>query len=1250
MSLALNATLQAAQDSLERRPIIELMSTQFEAAIPFEGQYFNSEITDEEFPAMVTMTNGSLAAIYVKDNDQIQYLRTDVDRVTWSDGIVYSAAVNRTIEHVSLCELGTGNIGIIFIENLGSATYYIKRMVISLAGAVVHTAVEIASYAVASFWVSAAFVVSLANSNFLMVYAHKNKGTGIYSIMKRTAISFAGTWSAESAISLGGGLLASRRKGAPSLLQVTSGDILLLFDYVDDLRADGSEIVNIYYCVSADNGVSWSGAIVITTYSDFGEGGFSPVAAEISNGTQIKLVFHEGIAVRHMDKDSTGWQSCIGAFCNNTSYGTDIHYDPTTGKLYVKQIHTYVGNKVLCGVVVIDVDSWTVEKVYTNTSLPAYSDAFLNNHVWYHRHHGEGKYVSFAITEVNGVYLVGVINHDTETIVQYLFNNDWAAYGLTKNIEMDFRGSINETYAKIRATWVDAASERLYVMFSRGYAYGSHVWFGYIDLTEVEDPVSGFTWHEVFYSTDYTEAQLMLFNSMLVVPDMNYVVFAFGGTISTWKGRLTVHSLTSGGMLYDYNPDDFPGFAYRGARYPAYHDGHIYASFNYESSYGNADRRGLMDITLATNAIMYHRPSWATLDNYKLWTSKSTGDGRIILNTLGYGITIFTISGGTWERFNNTNLAGMTPDGDDYFYGIDYDSASKTIFAGCAYKLAWKGILAFSEYGDFKKGYYSTGTPAWTFSTPAPLVQRSFDYDFAMALDPNDVLWVIWTRQDGEERSNQWDHDSTSFDFSSYLVTGSAVKINWSIDRTSKLTFSVTHGHLFDPNNLMSSWSIFTKKGRRVKVQIGERVAGVDYWQDQGTFVLAEVSLQYKRGEYPTMQISCEDLRRVWNDGKIIASQYYDTANPEDVLEDLVTTHGGLISADVDLPSPFDNTHTLHYQFLDQSLVEMIELILDHFGYFPYMTVDGKFTARRLSVTKSADHIYGDTFAIINFTPDDSYSTFTNRVVVVGEGRYFLEVLYNEESVGSLGGTCGWWGRKNVERVWYSEDHERTCRDPRLEILQSVKEFSIFRMKGGGKEFISTVDFNEQWMEITIEAPNLMALFVASAAAVVTVGILALSCELDCGYYVFGLSLLCSALFYILGSVASYSYNVWAKPIGHEKQTFQATANDLELQRELNGLIVMEEIEDSLAYEIGHCQVVADNEMAIVIAQRRRVNFSKIAHLQDEVGDVLQIVHPYSGVNLKVLAVELTRSFVIPSFPSSEGGGVTDSITGWRLL
>jgi acetolactate synthase small subunit len=63
--------------------------------------------------------------------------------------------------------------------------------------------------------------------------------------------------------------------------------------------------------------------------------------------------------------------------------------------------------------------------------------------------------------------------------------------------------------------------------------------------------------------------------------------------------------------------------------------------------------------------------------------------------------------------------------------------------------------------------------------------------------------------------------------------------------------------------------------------------------------------------------------------------------------------------------------------------------------------------------------------------------------------------------------------------------------------------------------------------------------------------------------------------------------------------------------------------------------------------QRRRVRIEKIAHLQDEDGDTIRLVHPYSGQNIDIYVASLTRKF---KKATADGDGYfLDEIEGWVI-
>lgn len=199
MALTLDAALATAQDSLNRQPLVELISTQIADAIPFDGQYFNDDLDTERKPNTIIGSTGQVFTVFIRDvssTDQIIFLYTDVDKTFWTEAsAILSTAF--TISNLTLVELTNGNIGIIYTEQSGT-TYYLKQITIDLEGTIISASSIIATYTT-PITIKDPFVILLANNTYLLVYVQY--GGIYYSIQKRTSSDFS-SWSAESLILL----------------------------------------------------------------------------------------------------------------------------------------------------------------------------------------------------------------------------------------------------------------------------------------------------------------------------------------------------------------------------------------------------------------------------------------------------------------------------------------------------------------------------------------------------------------------------------------------------------------------------------------------------------------------------------------------------------------------------------------------------------------------------------------------------------------------------------------------------------------------------------------------------------------------------------------------------------------------------------------------------------------------------------------------------------------------------------------
>jgi len=1241
MAITLTPALAAAQDSITgRHPIIKMLATQAQDSIPFDGEYFNGSSIKEEKNILIPSVSSAMVGLFIRNGVNIVQVRTDDNRTFWTESV--SPVNYGTIQNIAAAELVDGNIGIVY-----TVGRVLRRTVLDGSSNVVSASAIIQTLVSPETPLDPA-VVRLADGSFLLAYIVYNSTAETYQIRTRTSADFL-TWSAASNVTLLG-LLNTRTIANLAMIHTTGGETLLFFDYVDFEKDEGlTTISNVYYILSADSGATWGAPVQVTTYTEWGTSCINPFIAERTNG-DLALAYTDERKVLTANSETLLWP----VDCEYDSYvdASSLHFNPATHRLYVYQVHYYSGYRILCGIVVIDTESWEVVQSYTTQTSPGYNDIFKNDHVWAQKDRGDGEYIVFSTA--GNTKVLCVINDIEETITEYSFSSN-PDLEITCNVDVTwpyYKASFDTEYAaNIKATWADATAKRVYVLLANGYIYFRSTVLGYIDLTETIDAATGkYPFHVILSTADlFTDAQVDGMGQMIVVPERNCIIVLANSSLPTWSnkpGKTTVIDMLSGEILKEFAVSTHSSYPHGGVHHACYYDGCLYGSFDYVTIDDQENHRGMVKINLDTEEITYYQPSWATVNEYNLIQKVPTGDGRILVavdDSIG-GVASFDIESGAWTLYDQNSVQGFS---DGNIYSVAYDAENGRIMTGAVFVTT--GVQVFDEDGSFNKGKLTEGinSGGWVWGTPEDLTLGRAETNQAVAVDQENILWSTWTRLDGTELSAVWDRDVKEKTLADYLVDGQPVTLGWSVDKTGTLSFAVSHGHLFDPNNRYSTWSEFLKKGKQIEVSLGERIGGIDYWQPQGKYIVDALHIDYVRGQYPTMKVDCVSPDFIWGDIEIPATTRYDTNAPEQMTTSLLMDHANINAGSIAIPD-FPNSHEIHHQWVDVDFQAIISAILDHFQCVPYFDMDGIFAPKVIDLEQSVSHAYVGS-EIIRFTPDDNYSSFTNRVVVTGEGLYFLEVTYAEELMETIMGSCGWWDNDTkVVRVNYSTDLDRVCYDPRLVVLASIKDFKILWSRSGGDEYLSLVDPNNRYCEITIILPGIMDVLIAAIALLLIVGAIAISCTQSCGPYIFALSVVSAAINYILGQVASYSYEVYAKPTGEEKQIVSAQVDDTEFQALLGGLVVTETFDDPFCYTTQSCREVAEHEMAIVQAQRSRLSFEKIAHLQDEICDRIQIEHPYSGAVIDVFITDLQRTYTKPD-GSSTVGGVIDTITGWRL-
>ena len=1239
--LSLDPVLATAQNSLSRHPIVEIISSQLVDDIPFDGALLTAETTNEDKPNLITHSSGRLCLVYTFDSPTavLKYCYTDSDRTMFTT-VTIDPPSNHEFVEASLCELANGDIGIVYHARRLSDQYHILRqMVLTVEGEVVSADSQIAAYvlptAVYNPWIS-----RLQNGSFLLVYVKKD-GANWY-IMKRTAAAGSfGSFGAESALSISGFNIADARYN-PSLIQISNGNIFIWCDYVDQVGPNDEELTNVYYSISTDNGSTWGAAVKITSYTQYSPVGKHPIALQKAVD-QLHLIYNEQTAALHMDSSTSGW-------CEPNSYVTDLHFDEVNRKLYVLSTYASAGMKRMLCVVKIDVDTWTIDDCWDCASVPSFQSMYCVEHVWYQVHHGDGRYVPVGIVGTSGQIHAALLDGESDTIRNYNFTS-WGAYGITANVTWSPVGGTG-WLPSLSHTFVDAANGRFYVVISNNYSGNRVLQIGYFVIGGDN------TFHEIVREVNQvTEMEMfgIIEGDFVVYQNLNlfFMSYAHTNTGSSFPGRLRIHVLSDGSVWKDYKKSTHVNFPFHGLREVVYRGIKVYGVFKYDATVvGETDKRGLCIIDTGSDGIIFSRPTWATVDEYYLEMIHVNGEGKMIISSGYYGITVYDPAEGTWILHSNATIPGLTPDASNRFYPVGYDDAGGIIFAGTASTAYWLGLVAFSVYGTMKQSKYRQGqyVGSWAFGAQSSLCRGILDFDMAASLDPNDkAIYGFWVNQKKSELSIKWDREGTDFDLTPYLLNDSDIEVRRSIEGSpSSLKFSVSHGHLFDPHNTLSLWSIYLQKFRFLNLRFGEKIGLINYWQQAGEFIVKNTRLSWERPKYPVMEVEAEDRRVFWEFANMIATPYYETS-PKIILEDILTTFAGFDPADLNFPT-FDQSETLYQQWIDTAIKDVLDQVCNRFGYHFRIEVDGKASARKISDANPINHIYAGTTWLKNYSPDDSFSDYVNRVIVCGEGRDYIEVLYNEEALGTLSGTVGWWGHKKHKTFWYAEDGSRRCRFPRLEVIESVREFN-FKL-GHGSEHISSTDPSERFCIITIDTPNMVGWLIGLIVAYIVLAIVCVLCDCEflCGVCALSKALILEVVLYIISSMASYQYRIHAQPVGNVRQSYQATSNDLDLQN-LIGTVVERKFEDPLCYTLEGCQLVANFEILVAKLQRKRLKLTKLAHLQDEEGDTIQIPHPYTGAVMRVFLTDVTRKFKVPSDSGAGSGSgyFVDELEGWRL-
>lgn len=1241
MALTLDATLLAAQSSATRKPLCSLIAKRAVDDIPLpRNPGFAPDTYGQVHPSPVVLPSGALAMFYAGrgsagDYRQIRVIYSDPDRTTWGNyiGVTPVGTSYGTVEAVDTVAMdGAGTVGVVF----ETASSVIRALIVNASG-VATSNVQVLS----GTDVRGVSVVKTPAGGYLLYYAYKSGSN--YVLAVRSSADFV-TWSAATVLSLGG-LTATSEVKDLRVRVLADDSYLMVFSYQDYIDATGS-IYNIYFSTSTD-GTTWADADPVTD-TTFKSRDYSTPDLLQRAGGDLFISALEANTYLAIGNASSGWINNVNG---NHVIPKNNWVDSTAGKYYFVT-QTY-GN---CNAMVrVDIATWTIDKIFHGQNTPTWPARYYQqqSNQLGNQHKGAGSLAPLCIPDL-GILLM---DFGTDTHRVFNFFDKSGSYGPDHAKNVTWTDYVQNYGVNLAGSWVDLVNNRLYVSLVRSYVLDSQYLFGYIDLAQ-SGPTYAFT--ELIRAT--VEAGNASWSVDFAVYPGDDLLLLWGSTVD-YGGRLIIWDLASGGIYKWYRASTHPDFPAAGVNSAVLVGNKIYATpchtpgvFDEEYKYW------LLEIDLNTDQMVYYYPTFTSDKRFNNDVNNAGNYyGRIYHNEAGTEMVIdgmpnpvvFNYSTHVWE-YVDYNADEGPPTEANPWYSLVYDPTTDNYFGSKNSNTTDMFLLPRS--GSANRTVYTEGTltTVWSFTAPELLINGYKNIQAHLALTADDAIWAFWRDEYVAVANLSWGKTGAQLELSDYLTgeTASPRRLDGSPD---ELEFSCSHGYLFDPSNKLSILNYYLRKGNVAVLKFGNTVAGTDYWANQGTFVIRETALKYRRGEYPTITVRCGDVRCLWDQHEVRTTQV-TASYPEDAIKNIVKAHTQLTDDDFALPV-FDGRFIFDATWIDTTLLDIINDIANRWNYFLTVDVDGKLSARKIDITKAVSNAYADTTKLIDYTPDDSYSDLVNQIAVTGEMVHDVEVLYSEERITGRNGTVGWWGCRKDLKVYYSDNESRKVKYPRLHINESPTSM-MFQLLGKVRIKISKVDPEHKYCVVEIKVPNLIPVLIVAVAifligsmlmdivVVVAVGFIF---NAGGGFTIsVGKVVQWTGFFLamnVLGSVANYQIEIWGRPMGTVRRGVGGVADDLELQTEI-GTVVRRQIEGFLCHSAVDCKTVAEQELALTKLQRNRVTARKLAHLQDEVGDIISVPHPYTGATVKLMIAEVTRRYK-PAKWDGEAGYFFDDLDMW---
>lgn len=1225
--LTLPAALQSRYDGTipDLKPRVKLSSYSPVASIPFPGNHISAALNETE-PHILVLSDDRVFATYIAGGKPyITY--SDTNRTFWTHNqpIVYDT--NFTVTSIACCEMPDGNIAIIYALNQISGTYQAivskiyspQGVLVSNGNSNIHNKAQ-----------ESDFGITLAYDGTKYRYIFATHNGSYYCFWTASSLDMI-TWTAYTTLTVPG-LSTAYALRNPSLVYPTGHNPLLIFDYIESYDASGSPLINLYTCETLDDFLTLESPVKRTFNSTIGNIATQPYIVE-SGTDELMLVHVEETPTLYMSHYVSGWGSPVMYYYQSASMVEMLVWDPARRKFYVMEHGTFAFSQ-LGPLTEIDLDSWEPSDSWSNTTVPylqpgGQTGSYANDNT---------KVYNGLIAFKNGGMDVAILNPEANTLKYWKF-----ADNSSRNVNW-----------RIQDVWIIPHAFGLsgVCMGDDGWVYTFHT-IGYthdrrqlINRIHIEDAGPTYTVQEMWFPSPYgvyglynNLSKIRMFDSenvMMILGSNHFTPLLLTGGIFVLRPKVY--------WVYDgsYNvPNTTPVDCYIEGLY-------IYVIFSGQDGIWKFDT----DAEYATRI----QTVWPINSPQRMEYDPTLR--ALMVTSNGSGLHVYYLDEDRWDTYNSSTVQGITPNNQTLFSTVFYDEINDGFVVGTISYLDGVGgaVVFIPRQGKINQIQYTplTYSTQWDMGTTNKLVEDFSAQQPTIAYVPGtNEFYAMWEDLDpGAGTSTlSWDNNESDADLTAYILDDS--DMIWSrnvLKDACTLEFSLAPGTLFDVWNLTSMVAKYVQKGRKLILQAGEEISGVDTLVGQGTYYVTSTKRTYKKPQLPVTKVRAHNKIDQIKEIDVNVSEYLANYTGAKMFKD-IAVRWGAVPLETDIDSvPFIGDKLMSTQFVDMDLFECLDTLAWRFGTVIRYDMNDKLDCVVMP-NRTVNHTYNSNNPIFEFTPNDEYSDLTNNVIVHGVLKDLTKILYPEELVGQVSGSVGWWGEPETYTVWFSQDKERVVENIRMEVISSAEAIS-FKLAGGVTERISYEDPEGKYCKVKVDAPNLIPALVAAIgtyviASEVTPDLVegvGVGVTTPLGRRIEGIALFIA--FQILGSIATFQYEIYGQPVGYVERAVQnpdLSASDAEHIAYM-GQVFTKHIEGWECNSINECLVYAKRELEIVKMQRRRVQFEKVAHLQDEEGDTISVQHPDTLQPLETQIIKLERKF-----KKGKKGYIKDKIEGWVL-